>query len=62
LDVARNVGATHVRVFGGQKPPAPRWSKPSDLVGLEYEGTADPATAVPSHLRRLKELAVKYSE
>jgi len=31
-------------------------------MGLEYEGTADPATAVPSHLRRLKELAVKYSE
>jgi|SRR5437588_10835627 len=45
-----------------RSPPAPRWSKPSHLVGLEYEGTADPATAVPSHLRRLKELAVKYSE
>ena len=30
-------------------------------MGLEYEATADPATAVPSHLRRLKELAVKYS-
>ena len=28
----------------------------------EYEASADPATAVPGHLRRLKELAVKYSE
>jgi hypothetical protein len=25
------------------------------------EASADPATAVPGHLRRLKELAVKYS-
>jgi sugar phosphate isomerase/epimerase len=31
-------------------------------MGLEYEASADPATAVPGHLRRLKELAVKYSE
>jgi sugar phosphate isomerase/epimerase len=30
-------------------------------MGLEYEAAADPATAVPSYLRRLKELAVKYS-
>src|SRR6266850_6589325 len=30
-------------------------------MGLEYEAAADPATAVPRHLRRLKELAVKYS-
>jgi hypothetical protein len=31
-------------------------------MGLEYEASADPATAVPGLLRRLKELAVKYSE
>jgi L-ribulose-5-phosphate 3-epimerase len=31
-------------------------------MGLEYEAPADPATAVPGYLRRLKELAVKYSE
>jgi hypothetical protein len=30
-------------------------------MGLEYEGSVDPATAVPGYLRRLKELAVKYS-
>src|SRR5215475_7438609 len=30
-------------------------------MGLEYEAAADPATAVPGHLRRLKELAVRYS-
>jgi sugar phosphate isomerase/epimerase len=30
-------------------------------MGLEYEATADPAGSVPGHLRRLKELAVKYS-
>ena len=30
-------------------------------MGLEYEGSGDPATAVPGYLRRLKELAVKYS-
>ncbi len=30
-------------------------------MGLEYEAAGDPATEVPSHLRRLKELAVKYS-
>jgi L-ribulose-5-phosphate 3-epimerase len=30
-------------------------------MGLEYEAPEDPATAVPGHLRRLKELAVKYS-
>jgi len=30
-------------------------------MGLEYEADADPATAVPAYLRRLKELAVKYS-
>jgi hypothetical protein len=30
-------------------------------MGLEYEATADPESAVPGHLRRLKELAVKYS-
>jgi L-ribulose-5-phosphate 3-epimerase len=31
-------------------------------MGLEYEAPEDPATAVPTYLRRLKELAVKYSE
>jgi sugar phosphate isomerase/epimerase len=31
-------------------------------MGLEYEAAADPATAVPAYLRRLKELAVKYSD
>jgi sugar phosphate isomerase/epimerase len=30
-------------------------------MGLEYEAAGDPATEVPSNLRRLKELAVKYS-
>ncbi len=30
-------------------------------MGLEYEASEDPATAVPRHLRRLKELAQKYS-
>jgi L-ribulose-5-phosphate 3-epimerase len=30
-------------------------------MGLEYEADEDPATAVPVYLRRLKELAVKYS-
>ncbi len=30
-------------------------------MGLEYEASGDPATEVPSYLRRLKELAVKYS-
>ena len=30
-------------------------------MGLEYEASADPATAVPTHLRRLRELALKYS-
>ena len=30
-------------------------------MGLEYEASADPTTAVPTHLRRLKELALKYS-
>jgi L-ribulose-5-phosphate 3-epimerase len=30
-------------------------------MGLEYEAPADPATEIPSYLRRLKELAVKYS-
>jgi L-ribulose-5-phosphate 3-epimerase len=30
-------------------------------MGLEYEAAADPATAVPEYLRRLKNLAVKYS-
>ena len=30
-------------------------------MGLEYEASIDPATAVPGHLRRLKELAVTYS-
>jgi len=30
-------------------------------MGLEYEATEDPAVAVPRHLRRLKELALKYS-
>jgi sugar phosphate isomerase/epimerase len=30
-------------------------------MGLEYEASADPATAVPGYLRRLKELAIKYS-
>jgi sugar phosphate isomerase/epimerase len=31
-------------------------------MGLEYEASGDPATAVPSYLRRLKDLAVKYSD
>jgi L-ribulose-5-phosphate 3-epimerase len=30
-------------------------------MGLEYEAAQDAATTVPGHLRRLKELAVKYS-
>jgi sugar phosphate isomerase/epimerase len=30
-------------------------------MGLEFEASGDPATEVPAHLRRLKELAVKYS-
>jgi sugar phosphate isomerase/epimerase len=30
-------------------------------MGLEYEADQDPATEVPAYLRRLKELAVKYS-
>ena len=30
-------------------------------MGLEYEASDDPATAVPAGLRRLKELAIKYS-
>ena len=30
-------------------------------MGLEYEASSDPATAVPTYLRRLKELAIKYS-
>jgi sugar phosphate isomerase/epimerase len=30
-------------------------------MGLEYEAPEDPAVAVPGHLRRLKELALKYS-
>ncbi len=31
-------------------------------MGLEYEAADDPAAAVPRYLKRLKELAVKYSE
>jgi len=30
-------------------------------MGLEYEASDDPSSAVPKHLRRLKELAQKYS-
>jgi L-ribulose-5-phosphate 3-epimerase len=30
-------------------------------MGLEYEAADDPAAVVPGHLKRLKELAVKYS-
>ena len=30
-------------------------------MGLEYEASGDPTAEVPSYLRRLKELAVKYS-
>jgi sugar phosphate isomerase/epimerase len=30
-------------------------------MGLEYEAQEDPAVAVPRHLRRLRELALKYS-
>jgi sugar phosphate isomerase/epimerase len=30
-------------------------------MGLEYEATADPAIAIPERLRKLKELAAKYS-
>ena len=30
-------------------------------MGLEYEAADDPAATVPAHLRRLKELALKYS-
>jgi L-ribulose-5-phosphate 3-epimerase len=31
-------------------------------MGLEYEARGDPATVVPGYLRRLKELAAKYSD
>jgi sugar phosphate isomerase/epimerase len=31
-------------------------------MGLEYEASGDPAAAVHGYLRRLKELAVKYSD
>jgi sugar phosphate isomerase/epimerase len=31
-------------------------------MGLEYEAAGDPATVVPGYLRRLKELAAKYSD
>jgi L-ribulose-5-phosphate 3-epimerase len=31
-------------------------------MGLEYEASDDPATAVPRYLHRVKELAVKYSD
>jgi len=31
-------------------------------MGLEYEAAGDPRTAVPDYLRRLKELAIKYSD
>jgi sugar phosphate isomerase/epimerase len=31
-------------------------------MGLEYEAAGDLATAIPGYLRRLKELAVKYSD
>ena len=30
-------------------------------MGLEYEASDDPSTEIPAHLRRLKQLAVKYS-
>ena len=30
-------------------------------MGLEYEAAADPQTTIPAELRRLKEMAVKYS-
>jgi len=30
-------------------------------MGLEYEAADDPATAIPRYLKRLKELAVRYS-
>ena len=30
-------------------------------MGFEYEASGDPASVVPDYLRRLKELAVKYS-
>jgi L-ribulose-5-phosphate 3-epimerase len=30
-------------------------------MGLEFEATEDPATAIPEQLRKLKQLAVKYS-
>ena len=30
-------------------------------MGLEFEAADDPATAVPENLRKLKQLAVKYS-
>jgi sugar phosphate isomerase/epimerase len=30
-------------------------------MGLEYEASGDPATEIPAYLRRLKDLAVKYS-
>jgi len=30
-------------------------------MGLEFEATEDPAAAVPEHLRKLKQLAAKYS-
>jgi hypothetical protein len=31
-------------------------------MGLEYEASGDAAAAVPDYLRRLKALALKYSE
>jgi len=31
-------------------------------MALKYEASEDAATAVPAYLRRLKELATKYSE
>ncbi len=30
-------------------------------MGLEHEASTDPAAVVPGYLRRLKELALKYS-
>jgi hydroxypyruvate isomerase len=30
-------------------------------MGLEYEAAADPQTTIPAQLRRLKDMAQKYS-
>ena len=60
-EIAQDDGKTRAaadwdRVFGMFAKHAYR-----GYMGLEYEAADDPAASVPGHLRRLKELAVKYS-